>query len=287
MESHTGNRRRDEAGPSASAPSPSTTRRGFVVGAGSVAGATTVAGLAAGQEDGDTVSVVVGPGGSLVFEPADLEIPPGTTVRFTWESDLHNVVVASQPEGADWPGTAGGEAETYDTGHEYTHTFETAGTYEYYCSPHRASGMTGSITVSEDATVPADAGAESVGDDGGGSSLLVTGLGIGLTAATVAAVYFYGWRSPPETETEALGDSGGGGAVRVHEDETTPELGTTHGGPMYEAEVDEREAGSVDHDAFDPVGTGTLLVGYFLLVALLWLFMYFVEFLGNGPKVVG
>jgi hypothetical protein len=26
---------------------------------------------------------------------------------------------------------------------------------------------------------------------------------------------------------------------------------------------------------------------YFVLVSLLWVFMYFVEFLGNGPTVIG
>jgi len=45
----------------------------------------------------------------------------------------------------------------------------------------------------------------------------------------------------------------------------------------------EREIG---HDEFDPVGTATLVLIYLVIVTLLWLFMYFVEFLGNGPTVV-
>nr|WP_324761240.1 cytochrome oxidase [Haloarcula sp. GH36] len=55
---------------------------------------------------------------------------------------------------------------------------------------------------------------------------------------------------------------------------------------MYESEVPESETRSVDHDAFDPVGTGLLIALYFLVIAVLWLFMYFVEFLRNGPAVV-
>jgi hypothetical protein len=43
----------------------------------------------------------------------------------------------------------------------------------------------------------------------------------------------------------------------------------------------------IGHEEYDPVGTLILIAIYFLIVALLWVFMYFVEFLGNGPTVVG
>jgi hypothetical protein len=42
----------------------------------------------------------------------------------------------------------------------------------------------------------------------------------------------------------------------------------------------------ITHDEFDPVGTLILIGIYFLIIAALWLFMYFVEFLGRGPTVV-
>ncbi|WP_436934933.1 hypothetical protein [Halovenus marina] len=42
----------------------------------------------------------------------------------------------------------------------------------------------------------------------------------------------------------------------------------------------------ISHDEFDPVGTLVLIFIYFVIVAALWVFMYFVEFLGNGPTVV-
>ncbi|MFW6376660.1 MAG: plastocyanin/azurin family copper-binding protein [archaeon] len=112
------------------------------------AGTTTAGG---GGGEGSTEEVAVGPGGSLVFEPEDLEITPGTTVEWVWDSDDHNIVVDEQPDGADWEGTEGGPGTTYDTGHTYSHTFETTGTYEYACEPHRASGMLGTVVVSEDA----------------------------------------------------------------------------------------------------------------------------------------
>jgi len=112
-------------------------------------GTTTSGGSSGGG--GPTEEVIVGPGGSLVYEPADLTIAPGTTVNFVWESDNHNIVVDSQPDDANWEGTAGSETQTYDTGHEYSYTFETEGTFEYFCEPHKQTGMTGTITVTPDA----------------------------------------------------------------------------------------------------------------------------------------
>jgi hypothetical protein len=42
----------------------------------------------------------------------------------------------------------------------------------------------------------------------------------------------------------------------------------------------------ISHDEFDPVGALVLIFIYFVIIAALWVFMYFVEFLGNGPTVV-
>lgn len=41
------------------------------------------------------------------------------------------------------------------------------------------------------------------------------------------------------------------------------------------------------HDEYDPVGTLALIGLYFLILVAMWLFMYFVEFVGNDPTVVG
>lgn len=42
----------------------------------------------------------------------------------------------------------------------------------------------------------------------------------------------------------------------------------------------------ISHDEFNPVGTLTLILIYFLIITALWIFMYFFEFLGRGPTVV-
>jgi plastocyanin len=134
-----------------------------------------------GAAPGPTQEVTVGPGGELVFDPDEVEITPGTTVRWVWDSNNHNIVVDEQPEGAGWEGTEGGAGTTYDTGHTYSHTFETLGTYEYACEPHRASGMLGTVVVSETA-----------GGGGGGPRLPGSAktLGVALTAAMVSTLSF-------------------------------------------------------------------------------------------------
>ncbi|WP_435116687.1 plastocyanin/azurin family copper-binding protein [Halolamina sp. C58] len=138
-------------------------RRDFLRATGGSGGAVALgSGVAAGQEEtgtttgtegggggGPTETVTVGPGGSLVFEPADLTIATGTTVNFVWDSNMHNVVPQSQPEGANWEGE-GEQGTTFDSGHEYSHTFTTTGTYEYVCTPHESAGMVGSIEVVEE-----------------------------------------------------------------------------------------------------------------------------------------
>lgn len=43
----------------------------------------------------------------------------------------------------------------------------------------------------------------------------------------------------------------------------------------------------IGHDDFDPVGTAALIAIYFAILVGMWIFMYFVEFLGNGPTVIG
>ncbi len=39
-------------------------------------------------------------------------------------------------------------------------------------------------------------------------------------------------------------------------------------------------------DEYKPYGTLTLTLIYFAIVALMWVFMYFVEFAGNAPSII-
>jgi len=168
-------------------------RRDFLRAASVPAAATTAAattsGLGVAQEGSDgggggTETVTVGPGGSLVFSPGTdepLRIAPGTTVEFVWESDNHNIVVESQPEDAGW----GGHEPLENTGFTYEHTFETLGTYEYYCEPHRSAGMVGTIEVVENP----DAGG---GGGGGGGEKELHSFGVPIHAHWVGAATILG-----------------------------------------------------------------------------------------------
>jgi plastocyanin len=129
-------------------------------GTGSDNGTATATMAGGGGAEAPTEEVTVGPGGELVFEPDELEITPGTTVEWVWDSNNHNIVVDEQPEGVEWEGTEGGPGTTYDTGHTYEFTFETEGTYEYACEPHRSAGMLGTVVVSQDAGGAGDGRAE-------------------------------------------------------------------------------------------------------------------------------
>ncbi|GGJ15043.1 hypothetical protein GCM10008995_26080 [Halobellus salinus] len=154
-------------------------RRAFLTTAAGTAVTAGAAGTATAQEGGSE-EVIVGPGGDLVFEPGtddSLQILPGTTVTFTWDSDNHNIVVDSQPEGAGWEGH-----ETIEnTGFTYEHTFETLGTYEYYCAPHQTAGMVATIEVVEEIATEAPANLPEVPDS-------AKTLGVAATFAMVATL---------------------------------------------------------------------------------------------------
>ncbi|MFB6206129.1 MAG: plastocyanin/azurin family copper-binding protein [Haloglomus sp.] len=139
-------------------------RREFLrTGAGATALATAATASTAGTASAQAAEVAVGPGGSLVFEPAEVYVKPGDTVKWTWKSSNHNIVVQSQPKGANWKGTEGPKVKTYNEGHTYEHTFETKGTYEYVCFPH-APGMAGSVVVNESGKAPSGGGGQKEAD---------------------------------------------------------------------------------------------------------------------------
>jgi plastocyanin len=76
----------------------------------------------------------------LRFEPADLTIAPGTTVRWVNASSLFHTIT---PDGhSEWA-----SASVNNQGDTFLHTFNSAGDFPYYCQPHRSAGMTGTITV--------------------------------------------------------------------------------------------------------------------------------------------
>ncbi|WP_276256347.1 plastocyanin/azurin family copper-binding protein [Halomontanus rarus] len=124
---------------------------------------------------GGAEEVITGPGGDLVFEPDSLEIAPGTTVRWVWDSDNHNVAPTEQPEESEWEGYT----DIENTGFEYEYTFEVEGDYHYVCEPHVSAGMEGDITVDPSAAQ---------GGGGGGPAQTVPDAAWTLIIATVSGM---------------------------------------------------------------------------------------------------
>jgi plastocyanin len=87
-------------------------------------------------------TVTVGDGG-FIFSPSSLTIQPGDTVKWTWSASGHSST----------SGTPGSPTGIWNSGilnqmATFTHTFNSVGSFPYFCSPHGACcGMTGTITV--------------------------------------------------------------------------------------------------------------------------------------------
>ncbi len=73
------------------------------------------------------------------YQPADLTVPAGTTVRWAWATTAtpHNI----NPVGGTEPAASGTSAAPF----AFSHTFNTPGVYNYECTVH--VGMAGTITV--------------------------------------------------------------------------------------------------------------------------------------------
>ena len=99
---------------------------------------------------------------AVAFEPAELTVSQGDTVAWTYNAgDAHNVVAYEDeiPDDAGYWASGGFDSEeaaragwengqgAVQSGQSYVHTFETTGTHEYFCIPHEAAGMVGSVIV--------------------------------------------------------------------------------------------------------------------------------------------
>lgn len=85
----------------------------------------------------EVVNGAKGNGGSNAFDPSAISISGGTTVRWLWAEGTHNVAAENDDFYSGGPES--------DATFEYT--FEEAGTWLYYCEPHRGLGDKGAILV--------------------------------------------------------------------------------------------------------------------------------------------
>ncbi|AUV81124.1 halocyanin domain-containing protein [Salinigranum rubrum] len=213
-----------------------------------------------GEESVEVEVGAQGNGGTFAFAPPAVRVSPGTTVTFNWTSNTHNVLVEQQPDGGGWEG----HAPIENTGFTYEHTFETPGVYTYYCEPHLSLGMKGAVVVG----AAPGGGAEGEGEASAGAIRLLQ-----ITQGLLSVVF--------------LAILGVVAYVAINQNRyPTAEPDVPDREPVAEAAFEEPQV-ELEHDDFDPVGTFTVILGYFAILVLMWVFMYFVEFLGNGPTVVG
>jgi plastocyanin len=102
---------------------------------------------------GEATVQMVSEGGSFRFEPGNITIKAGTTVKWVNASDNRHTAtddpkfeksagMAILPAGgAPWSTAFVGN------GQETTHTFTTPGRYQYFCRNHGQFGMVGTVTV--------------------------------------------------------------------------------------------------------------------------------------------
>ncbi|WP_238987425.1 pseudoazurin [Roseovarius dicentrarchi] len=109
--------------------------------------------LLSGAAWAETVEVKMlnrGEAGTMVFEPAFVQIAPGDTVKFVPTDKSHNAESMEEmmPEGAEpFKGKINEEIDV---------TFDVEGLYGVKCLPHFAMGMVMTIAVGENVEVPAD-----------------------------------------------------------------------------------------------------------------------------------
>lgn len=73
----------------------------------------------------------------FAFEPKIIKIKAGTTVTWTNEVETpHNVVISFE-----------GVSPFVTKGSSWSHTFNTVGSFDYYCAPHQSMGMNGRVIV--------------------------------------------------------------------------------------------------------------------------------------------
>ena len=146
-------------------------RRAFLagIGAGAAVASAGCLSLNTGTSGGGTDEIQMN---SNEFLPERYEASVGERVVWNNTSTRPHTVTSgvpdpdheadSLPEGASYFSSGGFDSEAaaerawqndlkgaIEPGTTYSHTFEVAGTYPYYCIPHQAAGMTGVIVVKD------------------------------------------------------------------------------------------------------------------------------------------
>ncbi len=158
-------------------------------------------GQVADERGQDEITIDVGGGDGLAFDPPSVWVAPGTTITWEWTGDggNHNVVPEEGPAGFEQADTVSESGYTY----EYEVTEDDAGITTYKCEPHEGQGMKGGIAVGDDVPTIETGGGE------GGPDIEIPDQALSLSIATLIAMgatlglgYFFMKFGHSTTETE-------------------------------------------------------------------------------------
>lgn len=108
-----------------------------------------------GADDGTSTVAMITDGNEYYFDPIGLFVEQGATVTWTNESGAHSSTAYQDGNGSAETTRIPEDAVAWDSGTlseegaTFEHTFETTGTFDYFCIPHKMLGMIGRIVVSE------------------------------------------------------------------------------------------------------------------------------------------
>ena len=111
---------------------------------GHLSGANNYDGTVVDMTGESEVTVAVGAGNGLAFDPAAVRVDAGTMVTWEWtgRGGRHNVVAGKNSASTFESDLAGEKGATF------RQTFE-SGPQLYFCNPHRVQGMYGAVAVVE------------------------------------------------------------------------------------------------------------------------------------------
>ncbi len=107
------------------------------------------AGASASSAAAGATAVAVQMTDALKFDPASVTVPRGTMVTWRNTSQTAHTVTddpakAANPADAQLPsGAQAWDSGNVDPGQTFSHTFDTPGTYKYFCTPQRDGGHAG------------------------------------------------------------------------------------------------------------------------------------------------
>ena len=114
----------------------------------------TPTGTPGGAQVPNTIQMVT-EGSNYFFNPIGLYVEPGETITWRIKSGSHSSTAYKEGNGPAKVTRIPSGAKAWDSGvlseqgATFEHTFETTGTYDYFCIPHKTLGMVGRLVVGE------------------------------------------------------------------------------------------------------------------------------------------